>query len=329
MHKTLSRFAHTSLIVGSLVGAAACSDDDDADVFNHDHTHDASTPEAERDAAVGDKTQAVEIGFEARVGQKPFDCTQTYELGTEETAVKPLDFKLYVHGLQLIGANGKPVDVELEQDGKWQYKNVALLDFEDDSGSCSNGTSAMNTKLVGRVPAGTYKGLTFKLGVPESMNHQNQATAESPLNVEGMFWSWLTGYKFLRIDVMPAHAAMAPQADAEDAGAGHAGPVMGFLVHLGSTVCSGNPMDSKGVECKRANRPSASFASFDASKQKIVVDMATLLETSDVSMNKGGQPGCMSAPDDPECEGIFEQLGLDLATGQSTGTPTFLSVTGP
>jgi len=274
----------------------------------------------------GESTQAVAISFEARVGQEAFDCTQTYELGTAKTAVKPLDLKLYVHGLQLIDANGKAVDVALDQDGTWQHQNVALLDFEDDSGSCSNGTAEVNTKLVGRVPAGTYKGLKFNLGVPELMNHQNQAKAASPLNIEGMFWSWLTGYKFLRIDVMPVHAMMAAPADAEDAGAGHTGTLMGFLVHLGSTMCSGNPMGGEGVDCKRSNRPSASFASFDASKQKIVVDLATLLETSNVSKNQGGQPGCMSAPDDPECQAVFEQIGVDLATGKSTGTPKFLSV---
>lgn len=318
-------------MIGGLVGGVAACSDDDADAG--EHAHDASTSDAATDAATSDasdKTQAVEINFEARVGKDALDCTQSYELGTKKTAVKPLDFKLYVHGVQLIRAdNNKAVDVTLEQDGKWQYKTVALLDFEDDSGSCSNGTTAVNTKLVGRVPVGSYSGLKLSLGVPESMNHQNQATAESPLNVEGMFWSWLTGYKFLRIDVTPAHGMMAPQADAEDAGAGHEGAVMGFLVHLGSTMCSGNPMGGEGVDCKRANRPSASFASFDASKQKVVVDLAALLETSDVSMNKGGQPGCMSAPDDPECEQIFEQLGVDLATGESTGTPRFLSVTGP
>ena len=322
MYRTLSRFTRTGLIVGSLVGAAAACTDEDPDANEHEHEHDAGPSDA------GDKTQTVEISFEARVGKEAFDCTQTYELGTEKTAVKPLDFKLYVHGAQLMSADGQAVDVTLEQDGKWQYKDVALLDFEDDSGSCSNGTGAVNTKLVGRVPAGTYKGLKLNLGVPESMNHQNQATAESPLNVEGMFWSWLSGYKFLRIDVMPAHGMMAPQADAKDAGPGHTGAGMGFLVHLGSTMCSGNPMGDEGVDCKRENRPSANFASFDVSKQKVIVDLAALLETSDVSMNKGGQPGCMSAPDDPECAAIFEQIGVDLATGESTGTPKFLSVTG-
>jgi uncharacterized repeat protein (TIGR04052 family) len=320
----LSRFGRLSVTLSSLALAAAACSDDDANANEHEHSHDASADAASVDA--GGKRQPTEIVFEARVGEDLFDCAETYELGTAKTAVKPLDFKLYVHGVQLVTTSGEAVDLTLEQDGKWQYQDVALLDFEDDSGTCSNGTAAVNTKIVGSVPAGTYKGLKLKLGVPEALNHQNQAKAESPLNIEGMFWSWLTGYKFLRIDVMPAHAMMAQQAAAEDAGPGHAGAAMGFLVHLGSTMCTGNAMTDEGVDCKRSNRPEASFASFDPSKQKIVVNLATLLEGSEVSMNMGGQPGCMSAPDDPECEAIFEQLGVDLGTGASSGTPKFLSV---
>lgn len=238
----------------------------------------------------------------------------------------PLDFKLYVHDVELV-TDGGAEPLTLEQDGAFQDGTVALLDFEDDTGSCSNGTGPMHTKIVGTVPAGDYTGVRFKIGVPESRNHGNQATAPSPLNLEGMFWSWTTGYKFLRLDVAPMHSDMEDSGvmPDEDAGAGHEGP-SGFAVHLGSTMCTGDPAMDDEVTCARANRPEISFASFDPDEQKIVIDLAELLATSNVAHDGGGAPGCMSGAMDPECRAIFSKLGLDLATGESTGNPAFMRV---
>ena len=82
--------------------------------------------------------------------------------------------------------------LSLEQDGAFHNGEVALLDFEDDTGSCSNGTAQTHTQITGTVPEGEYTGLRFTIGVPAERNHVNQATAPSPLNIEGMFWSWTT-----------------------------------------------------------------------------------------------------------------------------------------
>ena len=72
-----------------------------------------------------------------------------------------------------------------EQDGLWQYENVALLDFEDKTGGCRDvGTVETNAQVVGTVPEGDYTGLTFDLGVPFELNHIDASTAPSPLNVD-------------------------------------------------------------------------------------------------------------------------------------------------
>jgi uncharacterized repeat protein (TIGR04052 family) len=269
---------------------------------------------------------AVEIELEAVVGDDAFDCAQHFVVGTGDTMVMPLDFKLYVHDVELLTVDGAQA-LTLEQDGAFQDGTVALLDFEDDTGSCSNGTAPTHTKIVGTVPAGDYTGVRFKIGVPESRNHGNQATAPSPLNLEGMFWSWTTGYKFLRIDVAPMHPEMddAGAMPDDDAGAGHEVP-SGFAVHLGSTMCTGDPAMDDEVTCTRANRPEVSFASFDPEDQKIVINLAELLATSNVAHDSGGAPGCMSGGMDPECPAIFSKLGLDIATGESTGNPVFMRV---
>ena len=39
------------------------------------------------------------------------------------------------------------------QDGKWQLDDLALLDFEDGTSSCVNGTPEVNDRVTGR-PAG-------------------------------------------------------------------------------------------------------------------------------------------------------------------------------
>jgi uncharacterized repeat protein (TIGR04052 family) len=314
-------------LLGVAVVVDGCGDDDD----HHDHDHDVGGGGGHGGSSGGpggsggDERLAIALEFEARVGDEPFACTSTYAVGTAPTTVMPLDFKLYVHDVELLTREGSE-PVELDQDGAFQNGGVALLDFEDDLGSCGNGTTQTHTTITGSAKPGDYTGIAFKVGVPEDQNHGNQAIAPSPLNLEGMFWSWTTGYKFLRIDVMAMGHEDDVGIDDADAGAGHAGGARGFLVHLGSTMCSGNPAGGEEVICQRANRPEVRLTDFEPSAHKIVVDLAALLEGSNVAMDQGGQPGCMSGGMDPECPAIFEQLGLDLATGEPTGNPPFLRV---
>src|SRR5690606_25468578 len=87
--------------------------------------------------------------------------------------------------------------------GLWQHENLALLDFEDKTGACANGTTPTNTSVRGTVPPGSYVGLAFDVGVPAALNELDAASSEtpSPLNLTAMYWSWTTGYKYLRVDV--------------------------------------------------------------------------------------------------------------------------------
>jgi len=240
----------------------------------------------------------VMLPFEGRVGAKTFDCNSDYTgLGTAATDVRISDFRLYVHDVRLHRAGGDDVPVDLMQDGLWQYKNLALLDFEDKSGHCANGTGPTNTMVHGMVPEGDYDGIAFKLGVPFDLNHADVATAPSPLNLSGLFWSWNGGYKFLRADSVPV------------AGGG------AFNIHLGSTGCMGDPPNSSVTSCARPNVVDIHLTGFDPTKNKVVIDYAALVEASDLSQDKGGAPGCMSGQMDPECAPIFERLGIDITDG--------------
>ena len=144
----------------------------------------------------------VAIDFAAYVGESEFVCGESYEgVGTEESTITPTDFRFYVSNVALIDEEGNAVPLELEQDGKWQYQDTVLLDFEDGTSACDNGTAETNTTLIGTVPEGDYQGLQFTLGVPEKLNHDDAAIAPSPLNLTSMWWNWQGGYKFLRVDL--------------------------------------------------------------------------------------------------------------------------------
>jgi uncharacterized repeat protein (TIGR04052 family) len=241
---------------------------------------------------------AVSLSFEARVGDKVFDCGTSYPgLGTAATEVAISDFRMYVHDIRLVTADSAEVPVELDKSA-WQHQGLALLDFEDKTDACANGTAERNTKITGTVPAGTYTGLKLKLGVPPALNYADAATAPSPLNLTGLFWTWKSGYKFLRLDAAAA-----------------AGP---FLVHLGSSNCTGDPSVGEKVTCARPNIAEIALQGFDPTKKTILVDYAALVKASNLSTNVSGAPGCMSDSDDPECLPIFEGLGLSITDGSPT-----------
>ncbi len=147
-------------------------------------------------------TKEVVINFEGWVGSDRFACGESYDrVGASETTITPNDFRFYVSDVALIDEDGNAVPVELKQDGKWQYQNTTLLDFEDGTGACDNGTTDTNTTIVGTLPEGDYQSLQFTLGVPKNLNHDDAAIAPSPLNLTSMWWNWQGGYKFLRADL--------------------------------------------------------------------------------------------------------------------------------
>jgi uncharacterized repeat protein (TIGR04052 family) len=237
-------------------------------------------------------TRMVSIRFEAMVGDEPFACGEEYtNVGVGQSSMTPIDLRFYIHDVRLVRDDGESVPVELVEDGRWQRAGVALLDFEDRTGRCDNGTSATNRLVEGSVLDGEYRALAFTLGVPFELNHLDASTASAPLNLTAMFWSWNAGYKFLRLDAATA-----------------ANP--GFRVHLGSTGCV--PAPGGGVaECRRPNRVSVYLEDFDPDVDVVVADIAALLASLNLDhVPDDGPPGCMSEPHEPGCGPVFDSLGL-------------------
>ena len=304
-------------------------------------------------------TQEVAINFEAWVGDEEFACGESYEgVGVNESTITPTDFRFYVSDVALINEDGNAVPLELEQDGKWQYQNTALLDFEDGTNACDNGTAEMNTTVVGTVPEGDYQSIQFTMGVPEELNHEDAAIAPSPLNLTSMWWNWQGGYKFLRVDMETEAISSVPASDSnlttriqdeqnsvstkqthqnstqpsifedEDTEAqpgnhsgqhghgehdmkmNHQADSNAYLIHLGSTGCSDSARGDL-FGCANPNRVNVILEDFNPEDNVVIADLAELLAQSDLTTNEANTPnGCMSSPDDSDCQPIMQSLSL-------------------
>ena len=260
------------------------------------------------EAAVPSGPQSIRIDFAAKAGTQDVKCgTAITDLGTGKVSAQLRDLRFYVSNVALVNDKGETVPVTLELND-WQNKDVALVDLEDGTGACADaGTKATNTQIKGTVPAGTYTGMKLTVGVPSSLNHTDYAVAAKPMDVQALAWSWQAGRKFAQIEVNPAGGVARPAP---------AAPGNTFYLHLGSTGCTGNPVTGETVSCARPNRMDFSFAGFNTSTQKVVVDLAALYAGTNLNQDLGGAPGCMSGATDPECAPIYKVLALDLVSGR-------------
>ena len=264
------------MVMGTLCGVA-CSETAD---------------EGQNNGAAG---QAVEVSFRTMVGATQFGCATSYDgIGSTASTFTPSDLRMYVHDVRLIDGDGAEAAIDLDQDGTWQYQDVALLDFED---GCGGGDAGMNTTVRGTVTAGVWTGIAFGVGVPFALNHGDAASAPAPLDNSAMFWSWNQGFKHIRLDASTTGL-----------------PDDGYHIHMGSTGCEG---DGQGnvTGCAADNRPQIRIEGFDATKNPVVFDLAALLADTDVDTNtERTAPGCFGDADDPDCDGILARFGL-------TGSP--------
>jgi uncharacterized repeat protein (TIGR04052 family) len=257
----------------------------------------------------------VTLEFAAYAGTTPVKCgTVVTGLGSPAVDAQIKDFRFYISGVQLLKADGSKVPLKLGANDDWTYTAgsdaVTLIDLEDATGSCVDGTPATHAVISGTVPAGDYVGVEMTMGVPTPLNHSDYAMAPPPLDIQAMAWSWQSGRKFAKIEVTdPGGPTGAWTADT-------------FNVHLGSTGCTGNPATGQTVSCTTPNRMAFHFHEFNPTTQKIAVNVNALLAGSDITVNLAGPPGCMSGGTDPECLHVFESLAIDWkADGTGTGLP--------
>lgn len=257
--------------------------------------------------------QTVTVRFAASVAGTPFACGRSYTgLGRDKVSWTPQDLRFYVSDVALLRPDGTAVPVTLTSDGTWQNSQVALLDFEDGTGGCKNGTRGTNEVVRGTVPAGTADttGLRFTLAVPFAANHDDASTQEPPLDQAGLFWGWQMGYKFLSLE-------------------GRVNDTAAYVVHFGSTGCA---MDgpNKVTGCAKRNEATVTLAGFNPRSATVVLDVAQVLaDTTLMPAAKASGPariGCMSEHDNPACAPIFARFGLSQATGSPAGAQQVFGV---
>jgi len=254
----------------------------------------------------GAGSQDVEITVAAMVGEAEFVCGDTYDnLGADDSTLTISDFRFFVQSVELKNDAGDYVPVTLTEND-WQAEGAALLDFED---GCNDlGTEPTNATVIGTIPAGTYDGIRFEMGVPFEANHDNPSTAPSPLNLTSMHWNWQGGYKFLRID--SGNFSMTD-----------------WRMHLGSTGCDGDPVSGGTTACSAPNRVAVEFPSFDAGTDVIKADLAALVDGAALDVNQPETPvGCMAGPTDSDCAPLFNNLGLPFGGDDPSSPHTFFSV---
>jgi uncharacterized repeat protein (TIGR04052 family) len=245
---------------------------------------------------------ALSVRFVAEVHGAPFRCGQAYDdMGTSRGRFTPRDLRMFVHDLALIDEHGEAQPLALDQDGAFQVDDLALVDFEGAATGCDEGTPETHVELRGRAPAGRYRGLTFKLGVPFAHNHADQALAPSPLNLTSMFWTWRDGYKFVRFE-------------GESDGAG-------FIFHVGSTGCDGD-LAGGTTRCSAENVATITLPDYEPG-QAVVLDLGLLLAGSDLAALSPTEAGCMSGPDEAECGPLFERLGLPFGARPAAAQQVF------
>jgi uncharacterized repeat protein (TIGR04052 family) len=137
----------------------------------------------------------------------PIQCEQPLKINNAQWYVSELAMFFSQFSIN----NTTPIILD---DNDWQSQQVALIRYNAD---CEKTTG--NMSLVGVIEntegidvlealealeAQTPLSLSFNVGVPFAINHQNPLIQASPLNDSSMFWAWRNGYKFIRWDMQNA-----------------------------------------------------------------------------------------------------------------------------
>lgn len=248
-------------------------------------------------AACGEPEPAPEtpvtLVFDAQIDGESARCGDSLPLGEQQVAIA--DLRWYLSDIALLTADGGEHSIVLDGSSAFQSPTLALLDFEDGSGACASaGTPQLHTEITGLARDLEYTGIAFTLGVPFDGNHGDSATAEAPLNVSTMFWSWQSGYKFLRLDSIVDGSP--------------------WNFHLGSTRCaSDGATRPPAIECDTPNRPRIVLNNFSPAEDQVVLQLDALL----AGLSGGVFDYCMSGPDQREpCVVPFNALGMAFETGR-------------
>ncbi|HPE62396.1 MAG: metallo-mystery pair system four-Cys motif protein [Thiothrix sp.] len=281
-------------------------------------------------ACGGDDNSSTEttltIPFAARAGAVDIACGAVLPaLGTTGLSGSIADFAFYLHDVAVLDRNGKSYPVTLDaNDFQDAAGGVALLDFQGKTDSCQGADKPVNHEVTGTVSGvkvANITGLSFRVGVPEALNHHDASLSQPPYNRSGLFWRWQSGHKFMRLDVNPVGKV---QLAYDSNGSTESNS---WFFHLGSTGCEGDPATGAVVSCANGNRPAVQFSSgFSVNNltgTTVVLDYARLVQGANLGQDAVAPAGCMSGLPDVECVTLFSSLGLPFGTAATAAQSAF------
>lgn len=228
--------------------------------------------------------QPVNLNFEALANGQILVTDS--DVTADSRTVRFRDFRLYISEVKLVRADGSTADVTLSTDNVWQSNGVALVDLE------TTQTTETNAKVSGTVASGSYSGVQFTVGVPETLNHLDRTNQISPLNNGAMYWSWTGGYKHAKIEF-----SLNSQSNWTS-------------LHLGSTNCSGAPNYGNCTNKYRANITLTGLT--NQNNQTISMSVDQLIKDH----NPGAaNVSCMPGGGTASCQPMIRSFGLNATSG--------------
>ena len=228
----------------------------------------------------------------------PFAVPVRFEFQVLPTAVANCEKRrgelaFYVSDVKMIDSAGAAFPVRLNDLKPWQNEGAALISL---AVGCAESTEPGNRMVSGSVARGRYAAVEFSIGVPFERNHLNPMRAAPPLNVPSMFWTWQTGYKFMRLDLGNA-----------------------WSFHLGSTGCvSDSAMRPPRQPCRQPNVTRIRLPVETAQGGNVLIDLDALLAGIDTT----SADNCVGAYRERRvCRQLLQALGLDADTGRCVESP--------
>jgi len=138
----------------------------------------------------------------------PIQCDQALIINNEQWHMSELAMFFSQFSLN----NLNPIILD---DNDWQSQQIALIRYAVDCKRAMENMSVVGiiegnedqalqqslTRVIANIDSNNPSILSFNVGVPFSVNHQNPLIQASPLNDSSMFWVWRNGYKFIRWDM--------------------------------------------------------------------------------------------------------------------------------
>jgi uncharacterized repeat protein (TIGR04052 family) len=242
-----------------------------------------------------DLTKAKSIDIEIWHQGAPISCDE-FQYNQQNWQIQQLAY--FISEIQFIAPNSQQ-QPQLKATS-WQGENVVLIkaqlddcvvkpDSAIDPSTIEDSAAKLlrlNQQIVFESPVDlqTAKELSFSLGVPFELNHQNPISQPSPLNLPSMFWSWRTGHKFFRLDLQ--------------------GNNTNWVFHLGSVGCeAASVMRSPQKPCVQPNRVNLNLKKMHQGT-KLVLHVDRLL--TGVALHSGNS--CLFGPQQKSCELLMSNL---------------------